>query len=251
MVVISILILGIWSVEFLVFRFVVSKSLFAAQLARLLAGFIIFNFCYYFGFIHSDFLNFGDLSAMASPVYWLGIGETETWKTVSVGFLFSISLVTFLSLYIPNKKLLKRPKWSFQWFFIILFLALINAAIEEILYRLIPLSVGNLSPATLALCSGIAFGLPHYFGHPSKWLGIILAGFLGWFLAKSVLETQGIFLAFLFHWVQDILIIGILSMSKKTSIYRDITEDKKVFIKGILPTTITLIVLSAFTYFAI
>jgi hypothetical protein len=34
-----------------------------------------------------------------------------------------------------------------------------------------------------------------------------LAGFLGWFLAKSIGETHGFFWAWLIHFLQDVVII--------------------------------------------
>jgi hypothetical protein len=37
-------------------------------------------------------------------------------------------------------------------------------------------------------------------------VGVVLAGFLGWFLAKSVLETRGIGLAWFIHFVLDVII---------------------------------------------
>ena len=43
------------------------------------------------------------------------------------------------------------------------------------------------------LVSAVIFGTVHYFGTPGKIPGVLLAGFLGWFLAKSIGETQGMF----------------------------------------------------------
>jgi hypothetical protein len=52
------------------------------------------------------------------------------------------------------------------------------------------------------------FGIPHFFGMPSGIIGVLMAGLLGFVLAKSMYETNGIFWAWLIHFVQDILIIG-------------------------------------------
>jgi hypothetical protein len=38
--------------------------------------------------------------------------------------------------------------------------------------------------------SALLFGIPHYVGTPGQLIGVLVASFLGWFLAKSVLETQ-------------------------------------------------------------
>jgi hypothetical protein len=60
------------------------------------------------------------------------------------------------------------------------------------------------------------FGLPHYFGTPSGVIGVLMAGFLGWLLAMSLVETQGIFLAWAIHFVQDVVIItSMILMSNK------------------------------------
>ncbi|MFT6005009.1 MAG: hypothetical protein ACI8UQ_002153, partial [Bacteroidia bacterium] len=47
----------------------------------------------------------------------------------------------------------------------------------------------------------------HYFGTPGGIIGVIVAGFLGWFLAKSILETKGFFWAWFIHFLQDVVII--------------------------------------------
>jgi hypothetical protein len=43
---------------------------------------------------------------------------------------------------------------------------------------------------------------------PSGVIGVIMAGILGYVLAKSMYETNGFFWAWLIHFIQDILIIG-------------------------------------------
>jgi hypothetical protein len=54
----------------------------------------------------------------------------------------------------------------------------------------------------------------HYFGTPGKIPGVLLAGFLGWFLAKSIGETHGFFWAWLIHFLQDVVIITGLFFQK-------------------------------------
>jgi hypothetical protein len=62
------------------------------------------------------------------------------------------------------------------------------------------------------LLSAVLFGLAHIAGMPSGIGGMILAGILGWLLAKSVLETHGLFWAWFIHFLQDVVIIGGLMM---------------------------------------
>lgn len=65
----------------------------------------------------------------------------------------------------------------------------------------------------IPLVSALIFGTVHYWGNPGGFLSVIVAGFLGWLLTKSILETNGIFWAWLIHFIQDIIIFSaILNM---------------------------------------
>lgn len=56
------------------------------------------------------------------------------------------------------------------------------------------------------MLSGALFGGVHYFGIPGGLIGVALAGFLGWLLAKSITETRGVFWAWSLHFLQDLVI---------------------------------------------
>ncbi|MFB0523595.1 MAG: hypothetical protein ACETV1_07555 [Candidatus Bathyarchaeia archaeon] len=43
--------------------------------------------------------------------------------------------------------------------------------------------------------------------------GVILSSFLGWFLGKSLLETEGFFWAWLSHFIADIFIFTFAAMT--------------------------------------
>jgi membrane protease YdiL (CAAX protease family) len=58
------------------------------------------------------------------------------------------------------------------------------------------------------------FGLPHYNGFPSGAIGIIMAGVLGYVLAKASYETKGLGIALGIHIVQDIIIFTGIFMMK-------------------------------------
>jgi hypothetical protein len=73
------------------------------------------------------------------------------------------------------------------------------------------------------LLSAIVFGLVHFGGIPHGLIDMLMAGFLGWFLAKSVMETQGLFWAWLIHFIQD-AVIGIGFMVANLSAKRPINE---------------------------
>ena len=95
--------------------------------------------------------------------------------------------------------------------FSILF-SLSNSFIEESITRLgvIVVLKGKVKDRIIPLISALLFGGVHYFGNPGGIPGVLAAGFLGWFLAKSILETKGIFWAWLIHFVQDVIIFSVL-----------------------------------------
>ncbi len=59
--------------------------------------------------------------------------------------------------------------------------------------------VPALGPQQALWLQATFFGLVHWAGNPSGPLGVLLAGFLGWFLGKSVLETRGLAIAVTSH----------------------------------------------------
>jgi len=67
--------------------------------------------------------------------------------------------------------------------------SLSNTFVEETVYRLgVITALDNVLPHyQIALMSGAIFVLAHYFGMPGGVVGVLVAGFLGWFLAKSIL----------------------------------------------------------------
>ncbi|MDQ5850502.1 MAG: CPBP family intramembrane metalloprotease [Chloroflexota bacterium] len=81
--------------------------------------------------------------------------------------------------------------------------AALNSSSEETMFRAVLL--GQLVPALGAQqalwLQATFFGLVHWSGNPSGPLGVLLAGFLGWFLGKSVLETRGLAIAIASHFL--------------------------------------------------
>lgn len=91
----------------------------------------------------------------------------------------------------------------------------LNAANEEFQYRSVLLArLRNVVPPKEAfLLVAMLFGVGHYFGQPSGWGGVFMAGFAGWIWAKSMIETRGFTWAFTTHFVQDMVIFCFLAMS--------------------------------------
>jgi len=157
----------------------------------------------------TTFFRFGDIHAHISKIGWLGITGNETWLGIatSLGAFITLGTGIFMvgQLRKTNAKFTTLPS-LLPW--IILFSAM-NAFSEEAIFRMgiIAPLYGQLAVPLILLISGILFGLPHYFGQPSGIIGVLMAGFLGWLLAMSLGETQGLFLAWAIHFVQDMIII--------------------------------------------
>lgn len=183
------------------------------QTTQLVLAFIVLLITY----LHAPanfttFFQFGNLSAPASEIKWLGVAAGTTWLSLAASMGVWITLATSVFMYVQVKKagasvngIVKVLPW-------VILLSAMNAFSEEAVFRMGIISplYGDMATPTLLMLSGVLFGLPHYFGQPSGIVGVIMAGFLGWLLAMSLVETQGLFLAWAIHFVQDVVIIGSL-----------------------------------------
>lgn len=162
-----------------------------------------------------EYFKKGNVSAEILPEPIVGINPkpTENWYHFGQNFAIVISAVTAVVIYFQ----LVRPNGiTFGTMlsvlpFTILF-ALSNAFVEESITRLgvVVVLKGRLRDKTIPLISALIFGTVHYWGNPGGIAGVIVAGFLGWFLAKSILETRGIFWAWFIHFLQDVIIFSAL-----------------------------------------
>ena len=149
----------------------------------------------------------GNLAAPAEPVRVLGIRASDTWRQIGARFMVIIAVVTAAVVLLPavagDGFSLGLPSVALA-----LGLAASNAFVEEYLIRfqIVASLAGIMSPDHTAIISGALFGSAHYFGTPGGPVGVVLAGFLGWFLAKSVVETRGIGLAWSVHFILDVII---------------------------------------------
>lgn len=160
-----------------------------------------------------DLIRFGDMDAEVEAVPWLGLrpDSDETWRHVGRNFAVIITFVTAVAVFFqvvrggePRPVALVT---NLHW---ILLFASVNSFVEESICRLSlvgPL-VGLASPRLICILSAAIFGGVHYFGTPGGLPGVLLAGFLGWFLAKSLVETQGVFWAWFIHFLQDVVIFA-------------------------------------------
>lgn len=96
----------------------------------------------------------------------------------------------------------------------VLIAAVLNAFNEEMTYKASFLSVleNVVGKYQVLWLMAVYFGIGHFYGIPYGVIGVIMAGFLGWFLGKSMLETRGVGWAWLIHFVQDVLIFAFLAI---------------------------------------
>lgn len=161
-------------------------------------------------------LQVGQLDAPAKDLGWLGFAPNEPWSAVGVTFCVVPCLVTTVVVYfqvLRGKRVdLRRLLRAFAW---ALGFSVVNALTEELIFRasVAQLLRGPLSDGAVALVCAAAFGVPHFFGTPGKLPGVLLAGFLGWVMARSMLDTGGLGWALLIHFAQDVPIITMLLAS--------------------------------------
>lgn len=152
----------------------------------------------------------GRLDAPAEPVKWLDIKPTDNWAVVGRNFAIIVSLATgaFVYFNVARGQSIEPANAGLLPF--ILLLAAMNAFTEEAITRLSVVTAldGILPRRWIYLASALMFGLPHAFGIPGGLLGAVMAGFLGWLLAKSIAETEGMFWAWFIHFLQDVIIFA-------------------------------------------
>ena len=160
----------------------------------------------------------GNLSADILPEPFMGIQpkESENWIHLGRNFSIIISVVTAIVIYfqlIGGNGISIGTMGSILPFSIVF--ALSNSFVEESITRLgvVVVLEDVVKDRTIPFVSALLFGSVHYWGNPGGILGVLVAGFLGWFLTKSILETKGFFWAWWIHFLQDVIIItAILSM---------------------------------------
>ena len=177
------------------------------HLLRLSPALIILSFLLLFGRKRKDFyLIKGDIRANVKKSRILGIKKPEPW--IKIALIFSAVFASVTALFLIAVNGLPLEAFASNWFLILvgLLIATMNAFNEEFTLRAAPL--GEIEPAigkaNSLLVTAAYFGLGHYFGVPSGVVGVLLSGFLGWFLGKSMIETKGFFLAWMVHFITDI-----------------------------------------------
>lgn len=160
----------------------------------------------------------GDTSAAVEPVGWLGIKRGERWNILGRNAAILISLGTLTFLILAGRPPLDIVARALPFLPAVLLAAVLNAFNEEMTYKASFLSVlEDVVGQNQALWLMAAyFGIGHFYGVPYGVIGVIMAGFLGWFLGKSMLETRGLWWAWFIHFWQDVLIFAFLAIGSIT-----------------------------------
>ncbi len=161
----------------------------------------------------SMFLVPGNLKAPITPVKWLGFPKPSSW--VSFGGQYSVYLALGVGavIWLTSGTTLAQAGRAVAVLPAILVMALLNSFNEELVYRSAVLATleGPVGRKQAWLMAALFFGIPHFFGVPSGWVGILLATFMGWILSKAMLETRGFAWSWWIHFLQDVVIFFFLA----------------------------------------
>lgn len=160
----------------------------------------------------------GDVAAPVEPIRWLGVGQGERWNKFGSSLTFFISLGTLAFLVIAGRPPLDIVIKALPFLPAVLLAAALNAFNEEVTYKASFLSVleNPVGPRQAVYMVAAYFGIGHYYGVPYGIVGVALATFLGWILARSMQETRGLFWAWFIHFWQDVWIFSFMAIGAIT-----------------------------------
>ncbi len=156
----------------------------------------------------------GDIAAPTEPIRWLGVKRGDRWRKFGFWLTICISLGTLTFLVIAGRPPLDIIIRTLPFLPVVIISAALNAFNEEVTYKASFLSVleGSVGPCQALYMVAVYFGLAHFYGVPYGVIGVLLATFLGWILARSMQETRGLFWAWFIHFWQDVWIFSFLAI---------------------------------------
>ena len=156
------------------------------------------------------FLVRGDPSASAQPTRLMRgiLDESKPWNRVVREWLPYYIIILGIVLVIQVRPDVSQVMQALIFLPAIVIGAAINAFAEEFTLR--SMLIARLEPVLgsqqAILMPAALFGLLHYFGSPGGPFGTLLAAYLGWIAAKSMVETRGIVWAFAIHFIGDFIL---------------------------------------------
>lgn len=160
------------------------------------------------------YLAVGDPSAPAEPIRWLRVRPGDRWNTVGRDLSFFITLGTLAFLILSGRPSIDLVVQVAPFLPAVLLSSALNAFNEEVTYKasLLAVLVEPVGSRQALRMVAAYFGIAHFYGVPYGVIGVALAWFLGWILARSMLETRGIWWAWFIHFLQDVAIFGFMAL---------------------------------------
>jgi hypothetical protein len=164
------------------------------------------------------FLTRGNPRAPAQPSRFLAGGsgkKSVPWNRVALSFIPIYTIIATIVLGIQLRPDLNQISQALIYLPAIIIAAAINAFAEEFEMRSVPLA--RLEPVVRSgqaiFMTAVMWGLLHYFGNPGGLPGVLMVVYLGWWAAKSMIDTRGLVWAFSLHFIGDIIIYAFWAMS--------------------------------------
>jgi hypothetical protein len=164
------------------------------------------------------FLVSGKLKAPITPVKWLGFPKPDPWLSFGGQYGLYLALGTGVALWLTSGMPLSQLRGVVPVLPAILGMATLNAFNEEFVYRAAPLTTLETTIGRRHVwgLSAAFFGIAHYWGVPHGLVGVALSTFMGWMLAKAMLETRGFFWSWWIHFLQDVVIFTLIAAGSVT-----------------------------------
>jgi membrane protease YdiL (CAAX protease family) len=135
------------------------------------------------------------------------------WKSATPFLAMAFALATYLVV----RPFLGTHAWAKAWPLrhAIILLAAANALSEELIYRTALLNVAykTVPDGIAAAISALIFGLAHIHGQAKGWVVVLGSTACGYVFAVSVIQTQGLFVAWLLHFVQGMFFMAAFAVA--------------------------------------
>jgi len=153
------------------------------------------------------FLTKGYVSAPAENIPWLGIKGRTSWSRVGPIIAVSAFVPVLAVLWLSNPPSSALLVKAVPYLPVTILFAAMNGFSEEMSFRAPVLNAlqDRVSRQHALMLTAVYFGLAHYGGGVSSGIiWVVFAGFLGWLMGRSMLETKGAFWAWFIHFVEDV-----------------------------------------------
>jgi hypothetical protein len=187
------------------------------QLVRMIMAAVIIVGLLLIGFRRGQFfLRLGELNAPAPPWPEVGVNKPSSWRLLGVrlSLLAFFVLLLVIGFFYSGRVTLDAVWAAAPLLPLIILFAGTNSLYEEIAYRAALLAPIHrvLGKTQAVLLTAAFFGIGHFYGVPNGLLGVAFSAFFGWILARSMLETKGIFWPWLIHMIADTVIFSFLAI---------------------------------------